>query len=349
MTAPVTDARAARASSPTPGTARRVAGVLPCALILVAVLTASMSIGALEIAPGHLVRFLLHPDPHDQVSLVIWQSRVPRTALILLGGVSFGVAGAVMQAITRNPLTDPGILGVNFGASLAVVIGLAFFGITTIQGYMWWALGGALVTSTVVVILGSTGPMRGSPIKLTLAGVALGAVLSSISHGLLLTDSALYARMRGWAAGSTASQPLENAATVAPLVVLGVVISLVLSRGLNVLGLGDATAIALGARPGRVRAAALVAIALLAGSATAALGPVGFIGLITPHLCRLVVGPHQGWIMGYSILVAPVILGLADILGRIVVQGEVPVGVVTPIIGGPVLILMVRRFQARQL
>lgn len=329
--------------------AGRILGLFPFAALLVGVLVLSMVVGAGDVSPGQVWNYLLHPAEDEFTSQVVWQSRIPRTVLILVGGVAFGLAGALMQAITRNPLTDPGILGVNNGASLAVVIGLSFFGISGISGYMWWALAGALVTSVAVVIIGNIGAVKGNPIKLTLSGVALGAVLQGITSALLLIDSARFERMRGWSAGSTASQPLDNATSVLPLVIVGVGLAFALTRALDVLMLGDASAIAMGAHPGRIRLGGLVAIALLAGGATAAMGPVGFIGLITPHLCRLVIGPHQGWIMTYSVLVAPIILGVADVIGRVITAGEVPVGVVTPVIGAPLLIYMVRRFRVGEL
>lgn len=327
---------------------RRRLLLIPLALLCLLALGASMLVGSRTIPPAEVLRFLLHPDPADQVSQLVWLSRVPRTALVLLAGAALGVAGGLMQAVTRNPMSDPGILGVNSGASLAVVTGLAFFGMTDISQYMWWSFAGAMVTSVLVFAIGTTGPARGNPIRMTLAGVALGAVLSGFTSAVLFTNSSVLERMRGWSAGTTASQPLEATLQIAPFVLLGLLIATLSTRALDVLSLGDAAAVAMGAHPQRTRVVVLVAITLLAGGATAAAGPIGFIGLLAPHLARMVVGPHQGWIMAYSVLIAPIVLGLADSLGRVLTTGEVPVGVVTAFVGAPVLIYMVRRFRVSE-
>lgn len=337
-----------RAELPATRVPRRWIGLLPLAALCLVALTLSMMVGSRAIAPGDVLHHLLSPDPEDAISQVVWQSRVPRTVLVLLAGAALGVAGGLMQAVTRNPLADPGILGVNAGASLAVVVGLAFFGLTDISRYMWWSFGGALVTSVLVFAIGNSGAVRSSPVRMTLSGVALGAVLSGFSSAVLLSHSDILARMRGWSAGTTASQPLEATLAIAPFIAAGLLIALLSTRSLDVLSLGDASATAMGAHPQRIRLVALLAIALLAGGATATAGPIGFIGLLAPHLARMVTGPHQGWIMAYSILLAPTVLGLADVLGRIIIAGEVPVGVVTAFIGAPVLIYMVRRSRVSE-
>ena len=316
---------------------RRRLLLLPLVLLCLLALGASMLVGSRSIPPGEVLRFLLRPDPADQVSQLVWLSRVPRTALVLLAGAALGVAGGLMQAVTRNPMTDPGILGVNAG-----------FGMTDISQYMWWSFAGAMVTSVLVFAIGTTGPARGNPIRMTLAGVALGAVLSGFTSAVLFTNSSVLGRMRGWSAGTTASQPLEATLQIAPFVLIGLLIAALSTRALDVLSLGDAAAVAMGAHPQRTRVVVLVAIALLAGGATAAAGPIGFIGLLAPHLARMLVGPHQGWIMACSVLIAPIVLGLADSLGRILTTGEVPVGVVTAFVGAPVLIFMVRRFRVSE-
>ncbi|MDO4918334.1 iron chelate uptake ABC transporter family permease subunit [Kocuria sp.] len=347
VTAPGAPHRA-RTPSRSTGAPRRWLGLVPLAVLCATALVLSMAVGARPVPPAELWHFLTAPAPEDPLSQVVWQSRVPRTLLVLLTGAALGVAGGLMQAVTRNPLADPGILGVNAGASLAVVVGIAFFGVSRISHYMWWSLAGAVVTSVVVFLIGNTGPVRASPVRTTLAGVALGAVLAGFSSAVLLTHSEVLERMRGWSAGTTASQSLAGALAIAPFVVLGLCIALASSRPLDVLSLGEASAVAMGARPHRIRVVALTAIALLAGGATAATGPIGFIGLMAPHLARLVVGPHQGWIMAYSVLLAPTVLGFADVLGRVAVPGEMPVGIVTAFIGAPLLIHMVRRSRVSE-
>lgn len=308
----------------------------------------SLLVGSRTMAPADVLHFLFSPDPDDALSRVVWQSRAPRTVIVLLAGAALGVAGGLMQAVTRNPMTDPGILGVNAGASLAVVVGIAFFSVQDIDQYMWWALIGALVTSVVVFVLGGTGAARGSPVRLTLAGVALGAVLSGFTSTVLLTDSQILERMRGWSAGTTASQPLDSTLTVAPLILAGLVIAMVSTRSLDVLSLGEASAVALGAHPQRIRLVVLLAVSMLAGGATALAGPIGFLGLLAPHVARMIVGPHQGWIFAYCLLLAPAILGFADVLARVLTPGEVPVGVVTAFLGAPLLIWMVRRYRVTE-
>ncbi|MFJ4225599.1 iron chelate uptake ABC transporter family permease subunit [Microbacterium sp. NPDC089695] len=330
------------------GAPRRWVGLVPLLILCVLALTASMLVGSRAVAPDAVLHVLLHPDPDDAISQTVWFSRVPRTVLILVAGAALGVAGALMQAVTRNPMTDPGILGVNAGASLAVVVGLAFFAVTDISQYMWWSFVGAMLTSVLVFVIGNTGAARGNPVRMTLSGVALGAVLSGFSSAVLLSNSEVLERMRGWSAGTTASQPLDATMAIVPFIVAGLVIAMLSSRSLDVLSLGEASAVAMGAHPNRIRLVALVAIALLAGGATAAAGPIGFLGLLAPHVARMIVGPHQGWIMAYSVLIAPIVLGFADVLGRIITAGEVPVGVVTAFIGAPVLIWMVRRFRVSE-
>ncbi|NHI16530.1 iron chelate uptake ABC transporter family permease subunit [Microbacterium excoecariae] len=327
---------------------RRWIGLLPLVLLCLAALAASMLVGSRSVPPAEVLHAVLYPDPDDAISQTVWFSRVPRTVLILVAGAALGVAGALMQAVTRNPMTDPGILGVNAGASLAVVVGLAFFGVRDISQYMWWSFAGAMITSVLVFVIGNTGTARGNPVRMTLSGVALGAVLGGFSSTVLLTHSEILERMRGWSAGTTASQPLEATLAIAPFIVAGLVIAMLSARSLDVLSLGEASAVSMGAHPNRIRLVVLVAIALLAGGATAAAGPIGFLGLLAPHVARLVVGPHQGWILAYSVLIAPVVMGFADVLGRVLTAGEVPVGVVTAFIGAPVLIFMVRRFRVSE-
>ena len=327
----------------------RTTGLVVLVIVTLASLLLSLAIGARSIAPDDVLRYLFHPELGDPISQVVWQSRVPRTVLVVLAGASLGVAGGLMQAVTRNPLTDPGILGVNAGASLAVVAGLAFLGLTDLRNYMWFALAGAFITSIVVFIVGNTGKNRGNAVRMTLSGVAIGAVLSGFSSAILLTNSDVLRQMRGWAAGTTASQSLEDALSVVPLIAIGLVIAFLSTRALDVLALGEVSAVAMGARPNQIRLLALVAITLLAGGATAATGPIGFVGLLAPHLARMMVGPHQGWITAYSMFLGTLVVAVSDVLGRILSPGEVPVGVVTAFIGAPVLIWMARRFRLNEL
>lgn len=329
-------------------TTPRLFGLGLLIVLCIAALYSSLAFGSRSISGSELWTTLLSRDPNSAAYNTVWLSRVPRTLIILVAGVALGVSGAVMHAVTRNPLTDPGILGVNSGASFAVVLGIVAFNANAISHYRWFALIGALLTSLVVFIVGSyspTGGRRDDPVRLTLTGVAFGAVLTGMTTILLLTNSTAYFAMRGWAAGTTAQRPTEAALEVAPLIIMGLLLAALSWRGLDAMALGEPTAIALGFNPGRIRLVALCCIALLAGGATAAAGPIAFVGLLTAHLARALIGPHQGWITAYALVAAPLILAIADVLGRILTEGEIPVGVVTPILGAPLLVFIARRMR----
>lgn len=333
---------------PAPRASSRLLGLVLLAGLAVLILTLSLFVGSKALAPAEVLTALLHPDPADPISQIVWQSRVPRTVILLLAGAALGVAGGIMQAVTRNPLTDPGILGVNAGASFAVVVGLTFFAASTTADFLWFSFTGALVTTVIVYAVGTSGPLRGDPVRMTLAGVALGAVLGGMSSALLLTSPQTYRSMRSWAVGTTASQSMDSALTVAPFILGGLLLALASYRALDVLSLGEDSAQALGASPQRIRIVALISITLLAGGTTALCGPISFIGLLAAHLARGMVGPHQGWIMAYCAVGAPAIMALSDITGRVITTGEVPVGVMTAFIGAPLLIIVVRRLRTAQ-
>lgn len=326
---------------------RRVLILVGLTLACIGALVASLVYGSRELGLDELFSALTNPDPNSPEYTIVWLSRVPRTLVIIVAGIALGVAGAVMYAVTRNPLTDPGILGVNAGASFAVVVGIVVFNVTSIANYRWFALIGAMLTSLVVFLVGSytAHGKRHDPVRLTLTGVAFGAVLSGMTSIVLLNNAQVYWVMRGWSAGTTAQRPTEAALEIAPLVALGLVIAAVSWRGLDAMALGEPTAIALGFKPGRIRLLALMSIALLAGGATAAAGPIAFLGLLTAHLARAIAGPHQGWITLYALVAAPLILAVADVIGRLASAGEIPVGVVMPILGAPLLIVVARRMR----
>jgi iron complex transport system permease protein len=259
-------------------------------------------------------------------------------------GMALGLAGALIQAMTRNPLADPGILGVNAGAAFFVVLGIGFFGAVSLSAYMWFAFLGAIVTTIVVYMIGSAGPSGATPVRLTLAGVAVGAVLSGISSAIALLNPETFDRMRQWRAGSLVSPGFETFLTVWPFIAIGLALALLVARPLNAVALGDDLASALGANIIRTRILAVISTTLLAGAATAAAGPIGFVGLMVPHVARWIIGPDQRWIFAYTIVLAPMLLLIADIVGRLVMRpGELQVGIVTAFIGAPVLILLARR------
>ncbi|MEU6077964.1 iron chelate uptake ABC transporter family permease subunit [Micromonospora sp. NPDC047074] len=309
-------------------------------LLLVAVAVLSIAVGAKQLPLSDVWQGLLHRDSAEHA--VVYEMRLPRTLLGLIAGAALGVAGAVMQALTRNPLADPGLLGINAGASAAVATGAVLFGIGGVGGQVWFALiGAAVVTAAVYVVGGGRGA---TPARLALAGAALNATLYSYVSAVMLMDTASLERLRFWTVGSLASAELSTVRTVAPFIAAGLLVALAVTRPLNALALGDDAARALGARPALVRGAVVVAITLLCGAATAACGPIVFVGLLVPHLVRALTGPDLRWLLPYCAVLAPVLLLGADVLGRVLSRpGELQVGMVTAVAGGPLFLWLVRR------
>ena len=339
--------RTGSGQAPSPLARRRrrlLAGFVVGAVLLVALSVLSLMVGARTILPADVVSALLHYSRTDADSLVVVDSRLPRTLLGIVAGVGLGLAGAVMQGLSRNPLADPGILGVNFGASLAVVVAIAVVGVTAPSGYLWFAFAGAALASAVVYAVSSLGREGATPVKLAIAGAAVSAALGSLITAIELTSRASLSAMRFWQVGSLAGRGFEVLWQVLPTLTVGVVIALALGRLLNGLALGDDVARGLGQRVGITRALCGVAIVLLCGSATAAVGPIAFAGLIVPHIARRVVGGDYRWVLAYSALIAPSLLLACDILGRVIAPpGELQVGVVLAFVGAPAFIALVRR------
>nr|WP_245650056.1 iron chelate uptake ABC transporter family permease subunit [Millisia brevis] len=325
---------------------RRATGLTVAAAVLVTLLLASVAIGSKAISPATVLDALLHNTGQGD-AYVVWAMRIPRTAVALAVGIALGVSGALIQALTRNPLADPGILGVNAGAAFFVTLGVGVFGVTTIDGYAWFAFAGALVVTVAVYLIGSAGRAGADPLHLTLAGVALGAVLDGIVTAMILMDPRTFDQLRGWNAGSVVGRGWDVLLPVLPFLVIGVLLAVAAAGALNTIALGDDLARALGTNITRTRILVVVAVTLLAGGATAIAGPIGFVGLMVPHVARWIVGPDQRWILAYTIVLAPSLVLAADIVGRIVIRpGEFPVGIVTAFVGAPVLILLVRRRRA---
>ncbi|MFT4264154.1 MAG: iron chelate uptake ABC transporter family permease subunit [Nocardioides sp.] len=328
-----------------PGPRRRLLGLIAALVALVLLLALSLMVGSTAIAPSAVWNALFHYSGGiDQ--LAVRDFRLPRTVVALVVGVALGLSGALIQALTRNPLADPGILGVHAGASFAVTFAVGVLGVRDIGGYLWFAFAGALIVTILVLALGST--RRGqSPVVLVLAGVCVGSVLSGAREAIQLTDPEAFDALRSWNAGSVVGRPLELVWPVVPFFAVALVLVFLVSGSLNALALGDDLAVAQGVRVARTRVLAIVALTLLAGGATAIAGPIGFVGLMVPHVARWIVGPDQRWIFGYSLVLAPALLLASDVLGRIVMHpGEVPVGIVTAFVGAPVLIALVRRRKA---
>ncbi|MFF7730419.1 FecCD family ABC transporter permease [Streptomyces sp. NPDC008001] len=326
--------------------AARAAGLLAAAGLLLLVAVASIAVGAKPLPLDQVWHGLFH-TAHGEADVIVRDVRLPRTLLGLLAGAALGLSGAVMQALTRNPLAEPGILGVNAGAAAAVVSAISFLGVSSAGGYVWFALLGAAVVTVVVHVLG--GSRGATPVRLALAGTAVTYALYGYVNSVQLMDSAALDRMRFWTVGSLASADTGVIRQVLPFIAAGTLLALALARPLNAMALGDDGARALGTRPARTRALAMTAVTLLCGAATAACGPIVFIGLIVPHLVRALTGPDQRWILPYAAVLSPVLLLGADVIGRVVTRpGELQAGIVTAVIGGPVFIHLVRRRRVAQ-
>lgn len=324
--------------------------VIAVGLVLVAITTVlSLAIGARQIDFTAVVDGLLSASDGDNDAMVVRELRVPRTALGLVAGAALGLAGALMQGLTRNPLADPGLLGVNAGASLFVVLGISLFGVTAASGQVWFAFAGA-AAATIVVYAVASGARGPSPLSLTLAGTAVTAALTSVITLVLLGDLETLNQYRFWSVGSLVGRDLAALGGVALFLVAGMVVSALLGRSLNALALGEDVARGLGAHLGRVRVLAAVAIVLLCGGATALVGPIVFVGLVAPHLARRVVGGDYRLILLVSALGGAVLLTLADVLGRLIVPpAELEAGLVVAFIGAPVMIALVRGRRAAAL
>ncbi|WP_458040520.1 MULTISPECIES: iron chelate uptake ABC transporter family permease subunit [Bacteria] len=328
---------------------RRSIGLLLSVLALLVVCIGSILIGAKGLSWAELSHALTSPTG-TATDQIIWDLRFPRTIVGIIVGAALGAAGALIQALTRNPLGDPGILGVNAGASLFVLLGIVLFGATTTVGYMGFAFAGALVATGAVYLIGATSARGIDHVRMTIAGVALGAVLTGIGAAITLLNPRAFNLMRGWEAGSFVERGTEVYLPVLGFVLIGVIVALALAHPLNALGLGDELASSLGAGVPGTRILTVVAITLLAGGATAIAGPIAFVGLMVPHVARWIVGPDQRWIIPFSLVLAPTLLLFADIVGRVAIApGEVPVGIVTAFIGAPALIALVRRAKASAL
>ncbi|MFD7720043.1 FecCD family ABC transporter permease [Streptomyces sp. NPDC059814] len=310
-------------------------------LLVVAVL--SVMVGARPIAPGTVWDALFHFDNSDE-HVMVRELRVPRTVTGLVVGAALGLSGALIQAFTRNPLADPGILGVNAGASLAVTFAVAVLGYTGAGQFIWFALAGAFGLTVLVYTLGSIGADRGSPVKLTLAGVAFTAVCGGLTSAMALKNTTTFDVMRFWGVGSIGGRSLDILPVALPLIGAGIVLGLCSAGSLNTLALGDDLARSLGTRLTLTRLVLVLAVTLLAGTSVAVAGPISFVGLMVPHVVRWFTGPDQRWILPVTIVVAPAFLLAADIIGRVVLpSGEMRVGLVTALVGAPVLVALVRR------
>ncbi|MFD9436341.1 FecCD family ABC transporter permease [Streptomyces sp. NPDC060002] len=342
----VPEQRAETAPAPPRRRAVRSVGLLAAVAVLLLVAVVSIAVGAKELSVAQVLHGLFE-DSGTYADVVV-DERLSRTVLGLLVGAALGLSGAVLQALTRNPLADPGLLGINAGASAAVVTAITYFGVTSLTGYVWFAFFGAAAVGALVWFLG--GSRGATPVRLALAGTAISAALYGYLQAVMIMDDAALARMRFWTVGSLSTATDETIRQVLPFLVVGTLLAFALARPLNAVTMGDDTAKALGADLNRTRALSMLAATVLCGAATAACGPIVFVGLMVPHIVRSFTGPDLRWIMPYAAVLSPVLLLGSDVIGRVVARpSEVQVGIITAIIGGPVFIFLVRRRRTAQL
>lgn len=316
------------------------AGLALALALAVLVVGLSLAVGTNQLPLSTVWQGLTAPDETFESTVI--DSRIPRTVLGVLVGAALAVAGALLQGIMRNPLADPGLLGVNAGASLAVVLGSLVLG-SLGQRSIALAIPGAFIAAVVVYAVAS-GRGGVTPVRLVLAGAAVTAVLSAVIQAITLTHPDVFDSYRFWVVGSLAGRPQETVDLLWPIVAVGLVAGLLLGRSLNTLALGDETARALGGNAARTRLLGALVATTLAGACTAAVGPIAFVGLAVPHIARTITGSDYRWLVAYSVALGPVLLLGADVLGRVVARpGELMVGVVTAFVGAPFLYLAVRR------
>ena len=330
----------------TVGTGRRryrIAVLLALVLLVVLGVIASVTVGVSTIPLTHLWHVLTVRDGSD-ADVVVHTMRIPRTALGAMVGAALGTAGALMQGHTRNPLAEPGLLGVSAGAAFMVVLAIHVLGVVSPFGFVWFAFAGALVASVVVFAVGAAGRGGATPVTLALAGAAVSALLGALTSGLVLMRGQTLDAYRFWADGSLAGRDPGLALQIAPFLVVGIVLALVNAPGLNLLALGEDVARGLGADVARTRRLGLAAITVLTGAGVAACGPIWFVGLIVPHLARRLTGPDQRWLVPAAGLAGAALLLGADVVGRVVARpAELPVGIMLAVLGVPVFIVIVRR------
>ncbi|WP_305290016.1 FecCD family ABC transporter permease [Paracoccus wurundjeri] len=316
-------------------------------VLLLLIMVLSLGTGSRAIPWSEAMAALWAPDPRNDLHLIVRVLRVPRTLLAVMAGAALGIAGAMMQAVTRNPLAEPGILGINAGAAVAVVLAIMVLGLTSMAQYVWFGFLGAGLAGVAVFTLGRAHETGTDPVRLVLAGAGIAVVLGAMT-GIVILNAPLqeFDTFRNWSAGSVSGREAEIAVILAMVLLPAGLLALSLAGSLNILSLGQEMGQALGVRPGRVWGLTCIAVMLLAGGATAGAGPIGFVGLVAPHAARMVCGPDYRWILPVSGVFAAILLLLADILGRIVIApDEVAAGIVAAILGGPFFILLVRRFR----
>ncbi|HEU0102503.1 MAG TPA: iron ABC transporter permease [Mycobacteriales bacterium] len=316
---------------------------LACAVALLAVVVVvSIAVGTKAIALGTVLDALHDPDGSED-ALIVRSLRVPRTVLGLAVGAALGVAGVLMQGLTRNPMAEPGILGVSAGAALAAVLGFRF-GLSSPEQTAVLAAGGAALAGSVVYALGSRGRQGASPVTLALAGVAMAFLLQGLVSAVVLLDADSLDQFRFWNVGALADRGLGLLRGAAVLLLAGALLAVVVARPLDLLALGEETARGLGVAVGRTRLLAAAGSVLLVGGSVALCGPLAFVGLVVPHLARAIAGPGHRWLLAYAVVLGPLLVLVSDVLGRVVVRpGELQAGIVTALVGAPFFVHLARR------
>lgn len=319
-------------------------GALPlCITALVLSVMASIAFGAADIRFQTVLASIFAFDAENTNHLIIQTLRLPRAVTAILVGAALGVAGAIMQGLTRNPLADPGLLGIEAGAALTVVGGVFLFQINSLTVYASFAFVGGTLTALAVYGLGSMGRGGATPFKLTIAGAAISSLLASLTTAILLFNQQSLEEVRFWMAGSVAGRDMNLVIEAAPFLLAGLILAFVMGRQITTLSMGEDIARGLGQNVGWIKFASAGAVVMLAGTAVALAGPIGFIGLVIPHVVRMFAGNDYRWVLPYSALLGASFLVLSDLLGRVLVQPlELPVGIMTAAIGGPVFIYLVR-------
>ncbi|MFE2985381.1 FecCD family ABC transporter permease [Streptomyces sp. NPDC059262] len=329
--------------SAAPAARRRIVWTAAAVVALVLAVLLSLAVGARAIAPSAVLDALVHGGHSDDAE-VIRGLRLPRTLVGLMVGAALALAGTALQGITRNPIADPGILGISQGASVGVVLAIAFAGIHTLTGYVWFAFAGAALASVAVYAIASSGRGGATPVKLALGGAAINALLVSVTTAVLTTKASAMDEFRFWQVGSLSGRDTHIVGQIWPFLAVGVLLVLSVARGLDALALGEDVAKGLGQRVATVRIVGGLGATVLTGVGVAAAGPIAFIGLAVPHIARAVVGSDHRWVLPMAALIGPVMLLVSDTVGRVVFPpSEVPAGVMTALIGVPFLVTLVRR------
>lgn len=321
-----------------------LAGIAFMVGVVIVVSLLSLRFGSLEISSLHAWEAVFRYNDEIYEQVIVRELRVPRTLIALAVGGSLGIAGAVMQGVTRNPLAGPSILGVSAGASFGVTTAIYVLGVSTPSQFVWFAFPGAALAAIVVFGVASSGRGGATPVRLALAGVVVSALLASWTSALLLLSEETMDLVRFWSVGSVAGRPLDVLWDVLPLMIPAALACLFLGHQLNVLSMGEESARGLGMNTTRVRLIASALVVVLTGSAVSVAGPIAFVGLATPHIARSLVGSDYRWVLPYSFLLGSILLVLADTAGRVAARpSEIQVGVVMAFIGAPFLIALARR------